>query len=160
DGVLAQSPMNWWWNERGESYLQPEDEGVFGRRRTIMEMFRCGDGQYLMVHTGGEGAFKATLDVLGLGDKVRAITGARESSVPLDDDEYVAARELAPAAWLQRPRAEWIQLLQAADVAVVPVMRPGEVLEHEQVKFNKVEIDVEDERDGLLRQVGPAIRLS
>jgi crotonobetainyl-CoA:carnitine CoA-transferase CaiB-like acyl-CoA transferase len=160
DGVLAQSPMNWWWNERGESYLQPEDQGVFGRRRTIMDMFRCADDQYLMVHTGGDGAFKATLDVLGLGDRIRTITGVREASIPLDDDEYVAARELAPAAWLQRPRDEWIKLLQAADVAVVPVLRPGEVLEHEQVKFNKVEIQVADEQHGLVRQVGPAIRFS
>ena len=160
DGVLAQSPMNWWWNESGESYLQPADQGVFGRRRTIMDMFRCGDGEYLMVHTGGEGAFKATLDVLGLGDKVRAITGAREASVPLNDDEYVAARELAPTAWLQRPRAEWIEQLQAADVAVVPVLRPGEVLDHEQVAFNEVEIEATDDEHGPLRQVGPTIKFS
>ncbi|HKA03431.1 MAG TPA: CoA transferase, partial [Acidimicrobiales bacterium] len=160
DGVLAQSPMNWWWNERGESYLQPADQGVFGRRRTIMDMFRCGDGEYLMVHTGGEGAFKATLDVLGLGDKVRAITGAREASVPLNDDEYIAARELAPTAWLQRPRAEWLDRLQAADVAVVPVLRPGEVLDHEQVAFNEIEIDAADHEHGPLRQVGPTIKFS
>jgi crotonobetainyl-CoA:carnitine CoA-transferase CaiB-like acyl-CoA transferase len=160
DGVLAQSPMNWWWNERGESYLQPEDEGVFGHRRTMMEMFRCKDGKYLMVHTGGDGAFKATLDILGLGDNVRSITGVREASVPLDDDEYIAARELAPKAWLQRPRDEWIGLLQQADVAVVPVLPPGEVLDHEQVRFNAVEIDLPDEDHGRLRQVGPTIRFS
>src|SRR5262249_48880352 len=74
-------------------------------------------------------------------------------------DEYVAARELAPTAWLQRPRAEWLELLQAADVAVVPVLRPGEGLDHEQVKFNDIEIDAMDEEHGPLRQVGPPTRV-
>ncbi|HEY1280825.1 MAG TPA: CoA transferase [Acidimicrobiales bacterium] len=160
DGVIGQAPMNWWWNERDDSYLTTQDKGVFGNRRIIMEMFPCADGEYLMVHTGGQGSFKATMDLLGLGDKIRPITDRVEMSVPLDDDEYVVTRELVPTAWLAKPRAEWLKLLHDADVAAVPVLRPGEVIEHEQVDFAGVVVEVEHPDLGTLRQIGPTLRFA
>src|SRR5262249_22892521 len=64
DGALAASSMNWWWNERDLSYLaRTGDEPGFGRNRLITDLFQCADGEYLMVHTGGEGGFKRTMDI-------------------------------------------------------------------------------------------------
>jgi crotonobetainyl-CoA:carnitine CoA-transferase CaiB-like acyl-CoA transferase len=160
DGVLGQAPMNWWWNEKGESYLATEAEGTFGRRRTMMDMFLCADDEYIMIHTGGQGSFKATMDVLGLGARIKSVQGKLEMSVPLDDDEYEVTRTEVPAAFRRRPRAEWLDLLHAADVAAVPVLRPGEVLDHEQVRFAGVPVDVEDPEFGTTRQLGPGIRFA
>jgi crotonobetainyl-CoA:carnitine CoA-transferase CaiB-like acyl-CoA transferase len=158
DGILAQSPMNWWWNEGDASYLTTESDGTFGRQRLVMDIFKCSDGEHLMVHTGGDGAFKSLMDILGVGESVRTIEGVVELSVPLDDAEYKAARTLLPNAWLARPRDEWLTALWEADVAAVPVLRPGEILNHEQVRFADLEIRMPDPDFGFLRQVGPGIK--
>jgi len=158
DGALAVSLMNWWWNEKNLSYLAREGtETGFGRNRLITDLFICSDGEYLMNHTGGDGGFKRTMDILGLGDKVRTVDGL-EFSVPLDDDEYHAARHLVPEAFKTRPRDEWIRLLHEADLAALPVLRPHEVLVEPQVTFGEVVVEVPDQDGRILRQVGPTIR--
>lgn len=160
DGALGASSMNWWWNERDLSYLaRTGDEEGFGRNRLITDLFRCGDGKYLMVHTGGEGGFKRTMDLLGLGEKVRAVPGL-EMSTPLDDEEYHAARHLVPQAFQARSRDEWIELFHAADLAALPVLHPEEVLEDDQVVHAGVVVDVPDDEHGVLRQVGPVVRFT
>jgi crotonobetainyl-CoA:carnitine CoA-transferase CaiB-like acyl-CoA transferase len=161
DGVLAQSPMNWWWNEQGKSYLAREgtEEG-FGRSRVMTDLFECADGEYIMVHTGGEGGFKRAMDLLGIGERVRTITGAPEMSVPLDDEEYAAARHRVWDAFKSRPRDEWLRRFTAADLAALPVLRPGEVLLDEQVAWAGVVHEVHDDRHGPLRTVGPVIKFA
>ena len=158
DGALAVSLMNWWWNEKNLSYLAREGtETGFGHNRLITDLFICADGEYLMNHTGGDGGFKRTMDILGLGDKVRTIEGL-EFSVPLDEDEYHAARHLVPEAFKTRPRDEWIKLLHDADLAALPVLRPHEVLDEPQVNFGEVVVRVTEADGRVLRQVGPTIR--
>jgi crotonobetainyl-CoA:carnitine CoA-transferase CaiB-like acyl-CoA transferase len=158
DGLLAQSPMNWWWNEADLSYLaRSGDTKGFGRTRLIADPFLCQDGEYLMMHTGGAGSFKRALDILGVGEKIRAIPGL-EMAVPLDDDEYDIARNVVPARFLDRPRDEWLKLFQDADVAALPVYRPGEVLGDDQVHHAGLVVEVDDPQFGPLRQVGPVIQ--
>ncbi len=158
DGALAVSAMNWWYNERDLSYLaRTGDEQGFGRNRIITDLFRCGDGEYLMIHTGGDGGFKRTMDLLGLGESVRDI-GGLEMSVPLDDDEYRAARHLVPEVLSSRPRDEWIPLFHAADLAALPVLRPEEIFTDDQVVHAGVVVDVDDPRAGRMRQIGPVVR--
>ena len=160
DGMLSVMSMNWWWNEKGLSYLAREgNETGFGRNRLITDLFVCQDGEYLMMHTGGEGGFKRTMEILGLGDRVRAIDGL-EMSVPLDDDEYHAARHLAPEAFKTRRREEWLQQFYAADIAALPVLRPEEVFDDDQVRFAGVVIEQPDQEFGTLRQVGPVMHFS
>ena len=160
DGMLAVMSMNWWWNEKGLSYLARDgSETGFGRNRLITDPFICEDGEYLMMHTGGEGGFKRTMDILGLGGRVRAIQGL-EMSVPLDDEEFHAARHLAPEAFKTRPRHEWLQEFYAADIAALPVNRPDQVFNDDQVRFADVVIEQPDPDYGTIRQVGPVIRFS
>jgi len=159
DSVVAQSAMNWWWNAHDVSYLaRSGTEMGFGRNRIITDLFLCADGEYVMIHTGGDGGFKRTMDVLGLGEHVRTIDGP-EMAVPLDDDEHHAARELAPKAFASRPRQEWLDLFHAADLAALPVLRPTEVLLDEQVRFADVVVELPDSAGRPLRQVGPVIKL-
>ena len=157
DSVVAQSAMNWWWNAHDVSYLaRSGSELGFGRNRIITDLFLCQDNEYLMIHTGGDGGFKRTMDILGVGECVRAIDGP-EMAVALDDDEYHAARHLAPAAFGSRPRAEWVELFHAADLAALPVLRPTEVLLDDQVAHAGVVIELPDQQGRPLRQVGPAV---
>jgi crotonobetainyl-CoA:carnitine CoA-transferase CaiB-like acyl-CoA transferase len=158
DGLVAQSSMNWWWNENDVSYLaRSGTEKGFGRTRVVTDPFLCADGEWIMIHTGGPGAFKRAMDILGVGEKVRTIPGM-EMAVRLDDDEYEAARHRAPEAFRSRPRAEWLKLFHDADVAALPVMRPGEVLLDEQVEHAGVAIGLDDPVHGRIKVAGPVIR--
>lgn len=160
DGVLGQAPMNWWFTSADESYLSTEEKGHFGHRRVLIDLYECGDGEYLMIHSGGQGSFKAIMEVLGVGDDFRTIEGKVEMSVPLDEHEFHVARKVVPTLWKQRSRDEWLQLLLERDVAVVPVLRPGEILDHEQVQHAELVVEVPDREHGTLRQLGPGIRFS
>ena len=157
DGALSVSSMNWWFNEHDKSYLAKGDEEGFGRNRLITDLFQCGDGEYLMVHTGGEGGFKRTMDLLGFSDIVRDVGGV-EMSTPLNDEEYHAARHLVPETFRTRTRDEWIKLFHAADLAALPVLRPEEVFADDQVLHAGIVVDVDDPVVGPLRQIGPVVR--
>jgi crotonobetainyl-CoA:carnitine CoA-transferase CaiB-like acyl-CoA transferase len=158
DGLLAQSPMNWWYNEGGLSYLARSGaEKGFGRTRLVTDVFRCGDGEYMMIHTGGSGSFKRAMDLLGVGERIRSVPGL-EMAEPLDDTEYHIARKLVPEKFLDRPRADWLSLFQAADIAAQPVLRPTEVFEDEQIRHAGLIVTVDDPRFGPLQQVGPVAR--
>ncbi|WP_116996687.1 CaiB/BaiF CoA-transferase family protein [Desertimonas flava] len=160
DGILALSTMNWWWNEKDVSYLARSGTDLgFGRSRIITDLFECADGEWIVIHTGGTGGFKRALDILGVGENVRTIPGV-ETSVPLDDDEYHAARVLAPKAFAAQPRHEWLRRFHAADLAALPVLRPTEVFDDEQVKYDRVVERFETSAGRHLRQVGRCITFS
>jgi crotonobetainyl-CoA:carnitine CoA-transferase CaiB-like acyl-CoA transferase len=158
DGMLTVMSMNWWWNERDLSYLaRTGTETGFGHNRLITDLFICKDGQYLMVHTGGDGGFKRLTDILGVGEKVRVIEGV-EMQVPLNEEEYHVARHLAPDAFKTRPRDEWIKLFHEADIAALPVLRAAETIEEPQVQYADLVVEVTDPVLGPMRQTGPVIR--
>ena len=160
DAMIAQSPMNNWWQEDGISYIKKGDSGAidrFGRTRLVTAMFECADGLFLQIHTGGPGGFSAAMDVLGFGDRVQQVGGA-EMAVPLSDDEYHIARVEIFDAFRTRPRDEWISLFHAADVAALPVLEPAQVLLDEQVAFVGHRIELPDPDFGTISQAAPALR--
>ncbi|BAV63662.1 CaiB/BaiF CoA transferase family protein [Sphingobium cloacae] len=162
DAMLAQSPMNNWWQEEGISYIKAGDSGAmdrFGKTRLVTGMFECADGLFLQIHTGGQGGFKGAMDILGFGDRVQRVT-APEMSVPLSDDEYNIARVEIFDAFKSKTRAEWIALFQAADVAALPVLEPAEVLLDDQVEFVGQRIAMPDPDFGTIYQAAPAVRFS
>ncbi|MCS6947520.1 MAG: CoA transferase, partial [Steroidobacteraceae bacterium] len=160
DGVLAQSPMNWWHQKDNLSYVEVQGgrRQGFGRKRLITAAFECADREWLQIHTGGPGGFKATMEIFGFGDLCQTVSAGSEMAVPLSDEEYVIAREYIPEAFKQRPRAEWIQLFEAADVAVLPVYKPGQVLTDPQVVHAGMVTTVHHPRYGMLRQSAPPLR--
>lgn len=158
DGALSMSSMNWWWNERGLSYLAREgDEEGFGRNRLITDPFQCADGEFIMIHTGGEGGFKRTMDLLGLGDEIREVPGV-EMSTPLNDQEYHAARHLVPDAFRSRNRDEWLRLFRAQDLAALPMLRPEEIFEDDQIVHAGIAVEVDEPDHGTVHQIGPVVR--
>jgi crotonobetainyl-CoA:carnitine CoA-transferase CaiB-like acyl-CoA transferase len=162
DGVLAQSPMNWWWHPENLSYVQVQDgkRVGFGRKRLITAAFECADGEFIQVHTGGQGGFKRMMEIFGFGDMTQTITGGAEMSVPLNDEELVIARDYIPDAFKLRPRQEWLDLFHANDLAALPVLRPGEVLKDEQVTYAKRVLTVDHPTLGAIRQAAPPLTFS
>ena len=160
DGVLAQSPMNHWWHPQNISYVEmSEGKRVgFGRKRLITAAFECADGEYIQIHTGGQGGFKAVMEIFGFGDITQTPTGS-DMALPLNDEEYTIAREYIPEAFKLKPRAEWIKLFEERDIATLPVLRQGEVLDDEQVVFAKRVMTVEHPTLGTLRQAAPPLTL-
>ncbi len=161
DAFLAQSPMNHWWQEDGISYIKKGDSGAtdrFGNVRLVTAMFECGDGKCLQIHTGS-GGFKPAMDILGFGDRVQACNGP-EMAFPLSEDEYRIARVEIFDAFKAKPRDEWIALFQAADVAALPVLEPGEILLDEQVEFAGMRIAMPDKDYGTIYQAAPAARFA
>ena len=162
DAMLAQSPMNSWWHPEGLSYIKKGDTAArdrFGRTRLVTGLFECGDGLYLQMHTGGLGGFKAAFDVLGFGDRIKAVQGA-EMAIPLEDEEHHIARVEIYDAFLTQPRDYWVQAFQKVDVAVLPVLEPAEVLLDDQVEFVGQRIALPDDDFGTIYQAGPAVRFS
>ncbi|KAA9148874.1 CoA transferase [Amycolatopsis acidicola] len=160
DGMLAICSMNWWWNEKDISYLaRSGTKQGFGRKRLITDPFECADGNWLIPHTGGPGSYQRMMDLLGFGDKVQRIDGP-EMSVPLNDEEYEIARDLVPQAFKSKPRDEWVRLFADADIACLPVLRPNEVFDDEQVRYAGVAVELDDPDYGTVRQIGPAVRFA
>lgn len=160
DGVLAQSPMNWWHQKDNLSYVEVQGgrRQGFGRKRLITAAFECGDGEWLQIHTGGPGAFQATMEIFGFGDICQTVSDGADMALPLSDEEFMIAREYIPEAFKQRPRAEWIELFEARDIAVLPVYRPGQVLDDAQTRHARMALTVPHPEHGLLRQSAPPLR--
>ena len=100
------------------------------------------------------------MQALGLGEKFRESLTRLEMGVPLVGDELRVVAEDVPAAIAKFGRAEFLELMEGADVAAVAVLRPGEGFDDPQVEFNQLIVEVDDPDLGRLQQVGPPIRLS
>jgi crotonobetainyl-CoA:carnitine CoA-transferase CaiB-like acyl-CoA transferase len=159
DGLLAQSPMNWWHQKDNLSYVEVSGgrRTGFGRKRLITAAFECGDGEYLQVHTGGQGGFKRTMEIFGFGDITQTVTEGSEMALPLNDEELVIARDYIPEAFKLRPRQEWIDEFQAHDLAAIPVLRPGQVLDDPQVRHADMALTIEHAQHGTIRQAAPPL---
>jgi len=159
DGAAALSVMHWW-QEDGQSFMSGGDRSSplrFGRTRIISAMAEASDGRYLYVNTTGGVGFKKTMDMLGFGDRIRAISGP-EFAAPLDDDEYQAARFEIFDAFKSRTRDEWVAAFHAADIASLPVLPPAEVLLDEQIAATGRAVELADADYGKIKQGGPAFR--
>ncbi|GAM98248.1 CAIB/BAIF family protein [alpha proteobacterium U9-1i] len=159
DGAAALSVMHWW-QEGGQSFMAGGDRSSplrFGRTRIISAMLQGSDGEYFYLNTTGGSGFKRVMDMFGFGDRVKAVAGP-EFAVPLDDDEYQAARFEINDAALTRTRDEWVRMLHAADVAALPVLAPAKVLRDEQIAATGHAIALSDPDYGTITQGAPAFR--
>lgn len=159
DGALSFLNMFW----EGLEHLPDEAPGRAAAkppRRFLMASMRCGDGEYLGVHTGAAGSFNRLMDALGLSDRVPAPPGNREKVVPLTDEEAAVVRDEVPRVFASRPRAHWLERLRAYDVCAIPVLRPGEALSEPQALYNDVVVEVDDPVTGKVAEVGVAARMA
>jgi crotonobetainyl-CoA:carnitine CoA-transferase CaiB-like acyl-CoA transferase len=156
DGVLLLSTMQ---GMRIESAPDTPVAMTAGRRH-LSGIHRCADGEYVGIHSGAPGAFTRGVNALGLGHKFAPSPSPMEMGVPLVGDEIRVMTEEVPAAIATMSRDELLKLMEEADVAAVPVLRPGEAFTDPQVQYNQLIVEVDDTEAGPLRQVGPPIRLA
>jgi crotonobetainyl-CoA:carnitine CoA-transferase CaiB-like acyl-CoA transferase len=164
DAALAQLNMVWCDVEKlgGAKMEDPRArDGHFRartRRRGVLGMFKCADGDYVQMHTGAPGAFDRAMRLFGLDrDIPPASTPALANS--LTDEQGQRLAEL-PAIFATRPRDEWLQLLWKADVAALPVNRPGEAFFDEHVRLLGMSVDVEDPELGRVVVPSPPIQFA
>ncbi|MGE0388021.1 MAG: CaiB/BaiF CoA transferase family protein [Gammaproteobacteria bacterium] len=163
DGALAYMAMYW---SQGETPIRPLGNQKPAaqwtvenyRHRLIVGNFECADGEYLGVHTGATGAHARFIAAVGLTAHVPPAKGPSEKSEPVPEEaaEYLAQN--LTRVIRARPRAEWIARLLDADVCVMPVLRPGEAFDLEQVRHNGLIIRAALPDGNLAEQVGPPLR--
>jgi crotonobetainyl-CoA:carnitine CoA-transferase CaiB-like acyl-CoA transferase len=128
------------------------------RRRGVLGMFKCADGEYVQMHTGAPGAFDRAMKLFGLDGDIPPASIAPLSN-SLTDEEMQRLADL-PAIFATRTRDEWLRLLWKADVAALPVNRPGEALFDEHVRLLGQSIEVDDPELGWVVEPSPPIRFA
>ena len=122
---------------------------------------RCGDGEYLGIHTGAVGAFDRLIRAVGLEDRILlSVPGQSIFSQTLTDEEAAVLDAELPKIFASRPRDEWEQILVDADICVVPAMPPGQMFDHPQVINNEMAVEIDDPFLGPVTQIGVATRFS
>jgi formyl-CoA transferase len=98
------------------------------------------------------------MECLGLSDRVPAVRGVQEKTVPLTEEEARIVAEEVPAILASRPRAHWLAVLRAHDVTAIPVLRQSEAFLEPQVDHNELVVALDDPELGQVEQVGVAAR--
>jgi crotonobetainyl-CoA:carnitine CoA-transferase CaiB-like acyl-CoA transferase len=110
------------------------------------------------MHTGAPGAFDRAMHMFGLDGDIPPVSVAALAN-SLTDEQVERLAEL-PAIFATRNRDEWLQLLWKADVAALPVNRPGEALFDEHVRLLGQSVEVDDPELGRVVEPSPPIRFA
>ena len=77
-----------------------------------------------------------------------------------EDEDRLAAIELIGNRVREKPREEWLQILEDGDVPTAPVLSTQEYMDVPQVHENGLVVDVKDPQLGEMKQVGHPILFS
>ncbi len=162
DGALGLYPMNWYSESAGKAINRKSATGdlQFGNKRLLLRMFECADGELVQVHTGAAGAFDRAMEVFGLDGEISKMQGTVQMDSLLTDREVEVLATRLPAIMRTRPRQEWLERLWAHEVAALPVGRPGEALDDDQVRYAGIVRTLDDPVLGPIEVVGPCALLS
>ncbi len=111
-------------------------------------LYKCGDGQFLFLATLFSYFFKRALNAMGLTEIALA--------------EEVFPEEVAPqmeARFLEKSRAEWLEILRDADVPAGPVCRREDWLASELIANNDMRVVMDDPQRGPIEMPGVPIKL-
>ncbi|TAM64441.1 CoA transferase [Mycobacterium sp.] len=132
---------------------------VPGSIRLISRSFRCGDDEYLGVHTGAVGAFGRLIRELGLDNRVGIAEDGSDMRLPLNEEERKVVLEELPGIFETQPRDVWLKRLLDVDVCAIPELHPGQIFDQPQVRHNEMVVTIDDPLLGRVEEVAPAIRL-
>ncbi|MFC4944248.1 CoA transferase [Pseudonocardia sp. GCM10023141] len=130
-----------------------------GGTNPLYTRYRCGDGTWLFL--GGLTAkFQlnalAVLDLADLADDPR-LGGQLDRIVLPGNREWV--RDRIADRFRARPRAQWLELLEAVDCPAGPVAAPGEWLDHPQIRALGLRLELDDPELGRVVMPGLALEL-
>lgn len=82
-------------------------------------------------------------------------------ATPIGRDAYINERlELVQSALIEKPTAEWLELMELHDVPAAPTLKRSEVIEHPQVRASEIIIETDHPVAGRLRQARVPARFS
>jgi crotonobetainyl-CoA:carnitine CoA-transferase CaiB-like acyl-CoA transferase len=139
--------MSRWNRAEQQDSERPAGRGLFG-------VWICGDGEYQWTHTGARGAFDRYMTVFGLEEYMASAPEPMTWSTELNRE----VREKVTDIMKTRPRAEWVNLFNEADVPNHPVLYPGDAFKDEQARAVDMVATVDDPVLGRLEQVGVPIK--
>jgi crotonobetainyl-CoA:carnitine CoA-transferase CaiB-like acyl-CoA transferase len=124
-----------------------------------IRMYPCGDGEWLMVSCS-HATFWAKLAIAM--DLAEMVGDERFQDSPFiqDAERAEVLREILAARFLERPRDEWLRILEAGDVPVAPVRPAATMLDDPQVVECGLVVELNDPEVGRVRQIAPLIELS
>ncbi|MFI5045653.1 MAG: CaiB/BaiF CoA transferase family protein [Acidimicrobiia bacterium] len=154
DGVAAYMAQAW-----GQDDSTPVEMSLeqFGMPRFVTRAFLCADDEWVGVSTFGRGAFDRLIAMLGIDDRVPPAAGI-EVMTQLSPEEGAIVFNEIPEIFLTEPRKVWLERLVEADVAAIPVLRPGEVFDEPQAVHNEMVIELVDPVLGAVQQVARPMR--
>jgi crotonobetainyl-CoA:carnitine CoA-transferase CaiB-like acyl-CoA transferase len=159
DGAFFLNTMQWHWHEKGVKIRPPGADPALQRRHLLdMGVLECADGGLLIIHTGVAGRFAEALEVMGIGGAVTPAAPEVEKVAPLTPEEKAFLEKRIPEIIRTRPRAEWLQTFEAADVCCMPVDMPGAVFDDPQTVFDQCIATLDDPVLGRVRMLGPVLK--
>lgn len=145
DGALAMLTMAWAQTEKGaERYATPPY-----KKRLLVDLFQCSEGEWLHLHTGAQGAFERLMGGLGLAEYV---------NTPMTAESWEEMYTKARAWFASHTRDEGLAMLRRQDIPSLPVLPPGGALRDEQSVVMKFTEKVQDSHLGELEEIGLGLR--
>ncbi|WP_172300038.1 CaiB/BaiF CoA-transferase family protein [Pseudoruegeria sp. HB172150] len=130
-------------------YENPDDAPPRGTRRADLGLWRCGDGEWLCTTDMEPRYWAAFCTAMGKPDY---------AAWQMDPDKRAEIREGLQAVFAIKPRAHWLEHLEAAGTQFAPVNSVAEALAEPHFETRGMVIRL-DAPEGALRQIGPPVRL-
>ncbi len=121
------------------------------------QAFVASDGKSILLGGGNDRLFASTCEGLGLADLTK-------DPRYISNDKRVQNRDslipLLEKRFKEKPRDEWISVLEGLGVPVAPVYTIDEIFADEQVLHRGILIEMDHPELGRIKQIAPAIRMS
>jgi formyl-CoA transferase len=129
------------------------------RIRPLMDVYRTADGHLQLITTfmRTDNRLQAVCRALEIDD---LSTDPRFASPERMEQHVLELREILRAAFLRRPTADWMPLLEREGIIGAPVYDYGQVFSDPQVQHNRMVMETDHPRIGPIRLVAPAVKLS
>jgi len=145
--------QRWGWSEPVPETVDPPRLAMAMTRR-----WKCGDDEFLWCHTGARGSFERLMKALDMGEFLSESAGATRIDAVTSPETMAAMVKKATETFASKPRAEWMDILDDADIPNRPVFYPGESFDDEQANVIGAFTTVEDAVHGKLKEVAPPFR--
>lgn len=122
-----------------------------GMHRADSGIWRCADGEWLVTTDMEPRYWRIFVETIGLPDL---------ADRQMDRANWPAMKERIAAVMATRPRAEWLDILDAAGTQFAPVLSVSEALDDPHNIARGMVIDVPAPGGGTVRHTGTPIRLS
>ena len=124
---------------------------------TFIDLIYATQDGYISVSVMTDEQWRALCGALGHEDW---LADPRFTTPALRDANANSRLELTQEALLARPAAEWLALLEQADVPCAPVLTRAQMVHHPQVVANQTLLEMDHPVAGRLRQAAPAARFA